>query len=92
MQDEQKDDLIFSKVSPHVDNRERHGNYKLSPSVENGVVNHIKKFSLYVSHYGRSKSQNKFIKSVKSTSEMYRSYKEEKLKEGANIVSETTSM
>ncbi|KAJ4438229.1 hypothetical protein ANN_14168 [Periplaneta americana] len=84
LQDEQKDDdLFFSKVSPHIDKRGLHGNYKhkLSPSVENRVVNHIKKFPLYVSHYGRSKSQEKFIKSVKSISEKYRLYKEEKLKE-----------
>ncbi|KAJ4425511.1 hypothetical protein ANN_27705 [Periplaneta americana] len=56
LQDEHKDDLIFSKVSPHVDKRGLHGNYKhkLSPSVVNGVVNHIKKFPLYVSHYRRT--------------------------------------
>ena len=64
------------KYSPHLDRRGHHGKQKAVYSeLEKGVIEHIRKFPLYRSHYTRKKSTRKYIRSVKSVAEMYRLYK-----------------
>ena len=80
---------ISSKLSPHVDRRGKHGNYKhkISEEDKKSVIEHIKKFPLYVSHYCRKKSQKKYIRAVKSVAEMYRLYEDERKAVNKNCVS-----
>ncbi|KAJ4443617.1 hypothetical protein ANN_05291, partial [Periplaneta americana] len=87
--EDEEDGCNTSKVSPPIDRRGKHGNYKhkTSDSDEKSVIEHIKKFPLYVSHYCRNKLQKKYIKAVKSVAEMYRLYKEEREALNLNSVS-----
>ncbi|KAJ8980255.1 hypothetical protein NQ317_019470 [Molorchus minor] len=62
-----------------ADKRGRHANHKkLSPNLEQGVIDHINSFARIESHYCRADNQREFIDGGLNIASMYRLYLEER--------------